>query len=424
MSASSLAKGITGKLDVSFIDEMTSTYSRRKEGFSNIELAEMAQQGKHIPAALNWIKAVDVATTNRLKQACAYEVMRQGKFTPGTMEYKKAVVDLYNRVIEETQPNYSAELRPDILRSDSALERSLVMFATQPMQNFGILYDAIGNYRAKSVAYQNAKSKETAAALKDARTALGKAVGSQVAAGVVFSLMQYIWDAFRRKDDKYRDDGELTVFSWLKGIGLNLLGNGAGMFVGGKVALDFAETLADSISTKLGGEKIFNAYNSGFEVAELAAITDVADSLSSLATTIAGQIGDKEFDASELARSVWSTAEDVSIMFGIPLKNVTTDLTAIAKNVVGAVNHGEKYIGNYYILAIDKEPEANKQACYQNLWLCYKNGSSRELKQLYREMLDDGFTETQIKNAMEKRMKEEQGVNSVDKLKRRWEDII
>lgn len=421
----SLVKGITGKLDVSFIDEMTSTYTRRKEGFSNIELAEMAQQGKHIPAALNWIQAVDVATTNRLKQACAYEVLRNGKYQPGTMEYKKAVVDLYNRVIEETQPNYSTELRPDILRSDSALERSLVMFATQPMQNFGILYDAIGNYNAKRTAYQNSKSKETEAALKDAGKSLGKAVGSQVASALVFSLMQYLWDALRKKDDKYRDDdGELTMLSRMKGVGMNMLGNGAGMFVGGKVVLDFAEALADSVSVKLGGKKIFNAYSSGFEVAELAAIADVADSVSKLTTTIAGQAGDKEFDASEMARSVWSVAEDAGVMFGIPLKNVTTDLTAIAKHVVAAMNNEEKYIGNYYILAIDKEPESNKQACYQNLWKCYKNGTRSELRKLYREMLDDGFTDTQIKNAMETRMKEEQGVKSVDKLTRRWEDII
>ena len=436
----SLVKGITGKLDVSFIDEMTSTYTRRKEGFSNIELAEMAQQGKHIPAALNWIQAVDVATTNRLKQACAYEVMADGKFTPGTMEYKKAVVDLYNRVIEETQPNYSAELRPDILRSDNAMLRSLVMFATQPMQNFGILYDAIGNYSAKRTAYQNSKSKETEAALKDAGKSLGKAVGSQVAAGVVFSLMQYIWDAWRKKDEKYEDENGDHLLSYLfnviagsrsfdagdflnatgstaKGLAVNMAGNVGGMFIGGKAALDFAESIADAFIKKVTGKKIFNAYNGGLEVPEFSVVGDMMSG----ALKIVNTINDDSSDSKKILTTVWDLTENVGNALGVPIANVTTDITSIAKNIITVMNANEKYVGNYFILKLDT---ANNQACYQNLWKCYKNGTRSELRKLYREMLDDGFTDTQIKNAMETRMKEEQGVKSVDKLTRRWEDII
>lgn len=412
-------------VDVSFIDEMTAAFTKRTEGLSTVELAEMTQEGKTIPRALNWIQAVDVGTTALLKRAAAIEVQITTDLRIGSPEYKRAVTDMYIRIIEQTQPNYSIALRPDILRSDSALERALVMFATQPMQNYGILYDAVGDYRAKQQAFKNNRNASTEKAFNAAKKKLGKAVGSQLAASLVFALMQYAYDVFRRKDDKYKEDGETTLLSFAKGIGINMLSNGAGMFIAGKVALELGETITDKIVKAFGGESVFNTSIYGFEVAELEAITNAASSAINAAGTITSELykvfdGNKEtsINVENLARKTWTAAEDVLLMFGIPLENATTTLTSVAKNVCIAVMG--KYVGGYYAIRISTDPSASKKPFYDNLYNCYVHGSSRDLRNLYNTMLEDGFDAGKIKTAMEDRMKDKEHVKSVKDLSHRW----
>lgn len=329
LSTKSLAAAATSQLDVSFIDARTAAFTQRAEGFSTLELAELEQEGKHIPKYLNWIQMVDVGTTKLLKRACAEEVLRTTNYLPGTEEYKHAVTDLYRRVIQETQPNYSVENRPDILRSDSALERALVMFATQPMQNYGILHDALGDLKAKQRAYQNNQNAKPAydAAVKK----FAKAVSSQVVSSLVFALMQAGWDWFRMKDDKYLDDdGEWSVPSFLKGLGLNMLQSGFGMFVGGKVALETIEVIGDLIIKKATGKKFFNQNSYGFSVAEFEAITDVVDSLTSL---IRMSTSDKKQTPEEIYKKVKAAVSSIGSIVGLPVNNALSLVEALKKQV-------------------------------------------------------------------------------------------
>ena len=69
---------------------------------------------------------------------------------------------MYQRVIEETQPNYTAMQRAGIQRNDSDVVRGLTMFTTQRFQNYGILADAVGDYKAQKARYvadQSARTK-------------------------------------------------------------------------------------------------------------------------------------------------------------------------------------------------------------------------------------------------------------------------
>lgn len=405
-------------VDVSFIDKYTATFTQRTEGYSSVEQAELSQEGRRIPKALNWIQAVDVATTKALKRAAAIEVQNTTKLTPGTREYELAVVDMYQRIIEETQPNYSTALRPDILRSDSALERALVMFATQPMQNFGILYDAVNDFSAKRRAYMNTESASAKKAYQAAGKKLGKAIGSQLASSLVFALMQAAYDWFRKKDDRYKDGGEWTWESFAKGIGLNMLTNGAGLFIGGKVVLEFMEVFADKIS----GQKIFGTQAYGFDVAELEAITDAVKSSVNAVGTVSSAVrsaaAGESVDYEGLARKVWTATEDALKLAGVPLENATTMITSVAKQVM-AETMGP-YIGDYYALRIGADPASSKAAFYDNLYACWKKAPNSTMRELYDIMLQDGFTPDGVKSAMETRAKKDEGVGSVKELKTRW----
>ena len=340
VSPTALLKALNpaAKVNVDFIDRRTAAFTKRTEGLSMLELAELREQGKHIPKVLNWIQAVDVGTTALLKRAAWYDVReKHPELMPGTEAFMQAVTDTYIQVIEETQPNYSTALRPDILRSENALERSLIMFATQPLQNFNILYEAVGQYgaavRADNVAHTDATKAEKKAAGKK----LGRAVGSQIAASIVFSLMQYAWDAFRGKGDKYKPkkDEDISEFeAWMRRMGLNMLGNAAGMFPMMKTAVEFVEATTDAVVKGLGGKEIFGQNWYGIEAATVGAVNDAAQSAYNAMSAIAKAANGKDKDASLRAvkKSV-EAAEDIAVLFGIPASNVHQLVLSIARNL-------------------------------------------------------------------------------------------
>lgn len=325
-------------VNVNFIDKRTAAFTKRTEGLSMLELAELREQGKHIPKALNWIQAVDVGTTALLKRAAWFDVREtHPDLQPGTEAFEKAVTDTYIRVIEETQPNYSTALRPDILRSEDALERSIIMFATQPLQNFNILYDAVGRYGAASRANQISDTAETRAAKKAAGKNLGRAVGSQIAASLVFALMQYGWDWFRGKGDKYepKEDEDISAFeAWARRMGLNMLSNAAGMLPLMKTALEFIEAATDKVSKGLGGKDVFGQSWYGIEAATVGAVSDAAQDAINAMGAIAKAANNKDVDSSLSAvkKSV-KAAEDVAVLFGIPASNVHQLALSIARNL-------------------------------------------------------------------------------------------
>lgn len=427
VSAQSLARAANPvyKVDVSFIDKDTAVFTKRTEGFTTLEMAELTEDGKHIPRPLNFIQGVDVGTTALLKRAAAIEVQKTTDYKIGTPEYKRAVVDMYIQIIEETQPNYSVALRPDVLRSDSDLERALVMFATQPMQNYGLLYDAINDHAAKRRAYTNASADQKASAREAYRKTakkLARVIGSQFAASLVFALMQYAWDVYRGKDDKYKKDGEWDVGTFAKAIGLNMLANGAGMFIGGKIAIEIAETIADGVASAFGGKKFFNSAFYGVETAELSAISDAVSSMIKATNAIAeaansAAVGE-DVNIEPLVRKTWTAAEDALLLLGIPLENATTMATSLARTVCRA--EFGKYVGNYYALRITTSPDSYKADYYDNLYAAY-NSDKNAFREIYNDMIQSGdFKADGIKSAMESRMKDAAGVKSVKDLPSRF----
>ena len=138
-------KDRNSKVNLDLVKKYTPLLDYRMKGFSSPELGDIGKEGRHIPKALNWIQAMDVWTTRKLWLAAEYYVRENTKLERGSDAYYKEVATIYNRIIEETQPNYTMMQRPQILRSESDLTRALNMFRTQPFQNFNILYDAFWN---------------------------------------------------------------------------------------------------------------------------------------------------------------------------------------------------------------------------------------------------------------------------------------
>ena len=419
-----LAKAMTsfGRVDLDRIAKYTPLQWYRSQGFSTQELGDMASRDKHLPKVLNWIQGMDLLTTRKLWKAAEYYVRDNNKsLERGTDAYYEAVADVYNQIIEETQPNYTTMQRPQLLRSDNTLMQNLAMFKTQPFQNFNVLYDALGNLAAKQKAYTNATEENRAAAqenLNEARKKAAWAVSSQLVQLAVFAGMTFAWNAFRGKLDKYKDkddEEELTTESVLKGIGKDMLGGAAGM-------VPFGSEAWELISSMLFGDKYY-----GLEAVTPSAISDLLTAGQKAVTSL-GQIyedatsGDKTLDASywnEQRLKFDSVFDAVSKVLGIPYENVLNLGKAIYRHAAKAVT-GNKYEAEYAYLRLTTSTEKGSNDYLDNLYQAYRH-DPEAYQAIYSAMIDSGdFTEDKIKTGMESRMKKAQGVTKAEDLDHRY----
>lgn len=400
-----------GKVDLDLIAKYTPLQWYRSKGFSTKELGDMKGANKQLPAVLNWVQGIDLITTRKLWKASEYYVQQHNKaLVKGMDGYYKAVADIYNRVIEETQPNYTTMQRPQLLRSDDTLMGNLAMFKTQPFQNFNILYDAAGEFAAKS---RRAKTggEEAQAEAKQARKNFSRAVTSQLAQLAVFAGMTMAWAMFRGKTSKYEDEeGEMSLLSTLAALGKDMVG-------GALSGIPFGSDAWELLSSKMFGDTYY-----GMDVVTVTAITDTITSVSGMAEEIYGIV--KSVATSEEIN--WNAArlklsgylEDISKAAGVPWENVANLFNAVYRQV--CVKVMGKYRGEYAALKMTTDPD-KYSADYYNLLYKAMQDDRESYEAIYGDMVDNwGFTEKKIKSAMEKRMKDTQGVKKASEMEQRY----
>lgn len=203
----------------------------------------VAKASEAMPAVTGWITGMDEITVAALWEGSKRYVERhaaefglteenlsaaqsadggaaRSSPTEGSQEsrnseaYWEAVNKMYQRVIEETQPNYTTMQRAGIQRSDNEFVKTLTMFTTQRFQNYGILADAVGDYKAQKARYAADQSAENKAEVQRAGQSLRRAAASQVVQTAVFALMKIGADFLLHRWDKEQDEnGDITAAS-------------------------------------------------------------------------------------------------------------------------------------------------------------------------------------------------------------------
>ena len=202
----------------------------RKRGSQRGELASIGKgltpaekAMDKLPKALTgWINGVDEVTVAALWEGSkAYVKNHPGEFAEGAAkegseDYWQAVNRMYQKVIEQTQPNYTVMQRAGIQRNPDEFVKTFTMFTTQRFQNYGILADAVMDYNAQKARYEQGQTEETQAELQRAGKQLRQAAGSQVAQTVVFALMKIGADFLLHRWDREQDEnGDVTLKSLL-----------------------------------------------------------------------------------------------------------------------------------------------------------------------------------------------------------------
>ena len=180
----------------------------------------VAKASEAMPAVTGWITGMDEITVAALWEGAKRYVEHhaaefgEGAAEKGSEAYWEAVNKMYQRVIEETQPNYTTMQRAGIQRSDNEFVKTLTMFTTQRFQNYGILADAVGDYKAQKARYAADQSAENKAEVQRAGQSLRRAAASQVVQTAVFALMKIGADFLLHRWDKEQDEnGDITAAS-------------------------------------------------------------------------------------------------------------------------------------------------------------------------------------------------------------------
>lgn len=208
----------------------------RLRGSQRGELASIGVSGSFAEKAMDklpksvtgWINKMDEITVAALWEGAKHYVehhaaeFADGAATKGSDAYWKAVNRMYQKVIEETQPNYTVMQRAGIQRSDNEITKTLTMFTTQRFQNYGILADAVMDYNAQRTRYNAEKSAENKAEVQRAGQSLRRAATSQVIQTAVFALMKIGADFLLHRWDREQDEnGDVTAESlWNRFAGL------------------------------------------------------------------------------------------------------------------------------------------------------------------------------------------------------------
>ena len=369
----------------------------------NLSAAEKGME--KVPKQLTgWINGVDEITVAALWEGSKRYVehhtneFAEGAATKGSEAYWEAVNKMYQRVIEETQPNYTTMQRAGIQRSDNELVRTLTMFTTQRFQNYGILADAVLAYNAKRERSHADPTEENRAELKRAGKNLNRAVTSQIVQTAVFAAMKIGADFLLHRWDREQDEnGDITAGSLLKRYADLYVGSAAGTFLYGSELYSFVGNVA--------GGKDYDVVSAP----NLSAVNDLgteAMRLYKLLATDTGEMDEEELEAyhEKLRKAALTFMEDGLELKGLPAGNAEKLLEAAWKwseNAAYAVTggkYGEK-------LSLNSLP-ASATGQYDRLYNAIAEGdtdnASGAMAKLEAMGKDEKTIASQLKNRLKK----------------------
>lgn len=220
-----------GKVNEDIINKYTSELAIRQRGYSTPELAQMQLRGGKVNDFIQghritrdvlgggWMVKADVAVAKSLWNWASAQVKATTNLAPGTQAqiesgtdpFYKAVAEIYEEAISNTQSMYDVMHRSQTMKK-TGVSKALTMFHTDTMQCLNLLYKNIGEARYyASRAKSDPKNKE----LQKKSEAASKKVGSTFAAVALCSLevtIITVLNAMLKRRDKYED--EEGNFDW------------------------------------------------------------------------------------------------------------------------------------------------------------------------------------------------------------------
>lgn len=396
----------------------------RKRGSQRGELASIGKgltpaekAMDKLPKVLTgWINGADEVTVAALWEGSkAYVKNHPGEFAEGAAkegseDYWQAVNRMYQKVIEQTQPNYTVMQRAGIQRNPDEFVKTFTMFTTQRFQNYGILADAVMDYNAQKARYEQGQTEETQAELQRAGKQLRQAAGSQVAQTVVFALMKIGADFLLHRWDREQDEnGDVTLKSLLNRFTGLFTESAAGNFL-------FGSEVYSLVDNALNGKDydVVSATN-------ISAVNDLAGDVTKFVSELRKDTAD--MDETKLAthhgkveKYALTLMEDGLEIAGVPFGNGRKILEAFKGYVQDAVNmfHGGKFTFNSL--------PSSATGQYDRLYDAYASGDAGEAQAAVEKLVAMGKEDEIYKQLKTRLVKYEKKVEAAAKARNAGDD--
>ncbi|MBR4893820.1 MAG: hypothetical protein IKZ36_01330, partial [Kiritimatiellae bacterium] len=323
--------------------------------------------------------AADALSWGIIWNACEAEVKSQ-RNDAGTDAFYEAVAKRFAEVIDRTQVVDGVLQRSQAMRNKSELAKMATSFMGEPTKQFNMLVSAIYDARGGDKAARN----------KIARTA-----ATLILSGTINALAQSIVDGLR-DDDREKEYWEKVLSAFVK--------NEANMLN----PVQYIPYLKDVAS-------LF----AGYDVSrmDMESISEVINSAKTLKKALEGE------GKYSVSGATTNFIIDVARAFGLPVANIKRDVYAVIRTIA---QESDNYLLEYYFSKWEKSLDGNKSHYIAILYDAFKN-DPEAYEIIYRDLVKNNAFKTEnntsseaIASAMEKKMKEEQGVKSVDDLDERY----
>ncbi len=314
--------------------------------------------------------------------------------------YWEAVKQKYQRVIERTQPNYTAMQRTGFQRTKNQMAKTLMMFSTQRQQNAQILVSALEDAAAQAARYKADPSEANREALETAKARRADAISSQIVqTALIAGLGVGVKLLFHKWGDLQDENGDMTVWSLLSNFIYQFFNSGVSNFTGGSEAWRAAETALTG--------KSFGSYDT-ISMTGFSAVNDVTKTIAKLNGLLdkdTSEMTEEEF--AEYEKSVrWAWADAVgqlAMLEGVPYNNV--------KKYVKAVNEWMDSIQKWKKeskVSFDSAP-SSATGQYDRLYNAIQSGDSEEaaaaMKKLEQMLKEGKVKELKVDSQLKTRLK-------------------
>lgn len=309
------------------IDSHTGIHYIRRLGLSVQEIAELSQDSNALVNKVpdkwqnvlpsKWIQAMDVRTTATLWIACKLEVEKNNpEIAKDSQAYWDKVTELYEDVIEYTQPNYDLLHKAEIQKNTNAALRMVNMFKTQTLQNAGLIYDSYGEW----MYYRRKGDKEKA---KAASKKFMRVVQTQIVAALILTAMTLLSNVIKHKLNKYKDDDDkITWLSILKACSNDVLATLLTTVI--PIGTSEITSIAKALIKGKQGQR-------GFDFIQFPLATAINDFVSDLINlrTLSVKVVNGTATAEQFEKTTMNFLGDVGGLFQIPVKNLYLILKGI-----------------------------------------------------------------------------------------------
>ena len=343
----------------------------------------------------------DAITWGKIWNACEWQVAANTNTEVGSDAYYRQVAELFTDVIDQTQVVDGVMQRTQIMRDSDALTRQATSFMGEPLKSLNVLMRAYDAWVYETNPHKRSK------ALKQ----LKRSVGALLVTDVVNALAQSIVDGLR-DDDKDKNWAEriLEAFTGYSGDEKNAGEAAKNVVLGGNLISNINPVgripyLKDILS-------ILQGYT--VDRMDAAAADDI---IRTSKTFIKGLGGDSKTTTAYNLKQVMLMCSKV---FGISVGNMGRDMWSIARSIANDTgNVRVMFEMEKAIYRMDRSAGNRKRWC-ELLYRAQKDKDTETARLIYKEMLEHGYEESDVRQGVEAIMKNEQGVESVKELKNRW----